>query len=63
MGRWYKVSGQYDDGFDSYSKTILVFGEDRSDVTQKIYHKKFPYGGSFLPCTVTELDKNEVYFI
>lgn len=55
--RWYKVSGQYDNGFNCYKKVYLVFAESQSDATQHIYH----ITDSFLPCNVEALNENKIY--
>lgn len=57
MGRWYKISGEYDDGFNRYKKVYLVFAKDSSDATQHIYH----ITDCFLPCHVEALDEDKIY--
>lgn len=59
--RWYKVSGQYDDGYWVYAKTYFVFAESSSEAEQKIFHMKLPYDCSFLPCNVEALNENKIY--
>lgn len=55
--RWYKVSGEYNDGFNCYKKVYLVFAESPSDATQHIYH----ITDCFLPCSVEALDEDKIY--
>lgn len=55
--RWYKVYGEYNDGFNRYKEGYLVFAEDPSDATQHIYH----ITDSFLPCNVEALNENKIY--
>lgn len=55
--QWYKVHGEYDNGFEKYKMVYLVFAEDRSDATQQIYH----ITNCFLPTFVEPLDEEKIY--
>ena len=55
--RWYKVSGEYNTGFDCHKRVYLVFAESPSDATQHIYH----IADCFLPCSVEALSEDKIY--
>ena len=55
--RWYKVSGEYNTGFDCHKRVYLVFAESPSDATQHIYH----IADCFLPCSVEALNEDKIY--